>query len=362
MIIIFSNFNQRAIIAFARTLENNDVDYAIIAASDNDTILNTSYNKNVLSIRKKDQLDVEDILQSIEIVKQKREVDSCIIAPSTEALNRFLLKNRDLFENNKITIPLVTKELYELISDKYSFGHLCREHNISIPEEYSRINEIKIPFVAKPYKYFNNESAVFAPQLIYTNNDKDKFIKNFNCSDFYYQRFITGKSYYLLYYIDKQQTIYKYSQENIVQQPDGKSIVAAISSNIHQEPISSLFENMLKLIKFRGLIMIEIKEENGQYYMIEANPRFWGPSQLFVDSGVNLFECFLFDYGIIGKKPIFKPNNTKYFWYGGIIQTLKNNGKLTVYSDILSKAPIEDWIKIDIYNRDDTAYLLNNEL
>ena len=38
--------------------------------------------------------------------------------------------------------------------------------------------------------------------------------------------------------------------------------------------------------------------------MIEANPRFWGPSQLFVDAGFNLFESFLFDYNIIETLPL----------------------------------------------------------
>jgi hypothetical protein len=35
---------------------------------------------------------------------------------------------------------------------------------------------------------------------------------------------------------------------------------------------------------FYGLVMIEVKEYDNQFYMIEANPRLWGPSQLILDA------------------------------------------------------------------------------
>ena len=35
--------------------------------------------------------------------------------------------------------------------------------------------------------------------------------------------------------------------------------------------------------------------------MIEANPRLWGPSQLILDSGMDLFQCFAYDNKLIKK-------------------------------------------------------------
>ena len=364
-IIIFSGFNQRAVISFIRTLEKNNIKYVIVAASKTDTILNTVYKDKVAAIRRKIQLNIDDFTQTIGVVKEKTQCNSFLVAPSTEALNRFLLEHRDLFKEKGITVPLIEKELYEQISDKYTFCKLCQKYAIRIPKEEILFEKINLPFVAKPYSYFNKSGKVFIPQLIYTEHEKKTFIENFDLSDFYYQQYISGKSYYLLYYIDQNRNIYKYSQENIAQQPDGKSIVAAISSSMHNKNISDKYEQMLCSLNFRGLIMIEIKEEDGKYYMIEANPRFWGPSQLFVDSKMNFFELFLWDYGLTEKIPKLKPIGGKYFWHGGISQTVNKGQKLTIYSDnfdISSEKALNEWLKYDIYKREDTYQIYNNEL
>ena len=62
-IIIFSGFNQRAIIAFIRTLETHDIDYAIIAKSTDDEIFLTKYRNRVFSIRNTNKLDIADIFK-----------------------------------------------------------------------------------------------------------------------------------------------------------------------------------------------------------------------------------------------------------------------------------------------------------
>ena len=56
---------------------------------------------------------------------------------------------------------------------------------------------------------------------------------------------------------------------------------------------------MLIQIGYYGLIMIEVKIQDGEYYMIEANPRLWGPSQLILDAGMDLFHRFALDNGLI---------------------------------------------------------------
>ena len=61
-VIIFSGFNQRAVIAFIRTLEKLSVDYAIIACTKNDTIFKTKYKNKVITTRQVLQLDLNDII------------------------------------------------------------------------------------------------------------------------------------------------------------------------------------------------------------------------------------------------------------------------------------------------------------
>jgi predicted ATP-grasp superfamily ATP-dependent carboligase len=212
-------------------------------------------------------------------VLKKTGSQAGFIAPSTEALNRFLLEHRAAFEAINCVIPLIDKDLYEKLSDKYAFCRLCEQHAITIPKESPNMEELVVPFVAKPKTYFT-KSRRFSPHLFCRKQTNIRFSQTYQPTDFYYQQYITGESYYLLYYVDRQGKVYAFSQQNLLQQPHGKSIVAAKTSTVHEKPISQAYESMLLTIGFRGLIMIEIKKEGDTYYMIEANPRFWGPSQL----------------------------------------------------------------------------------
>jgi hypothetical protein len=99
--------------------------------------------------------------------------------------------------------------------------------------------------------------------------------------------------------------------------------------------------------------------------MIEANPRFWGPSQLFVDSGMNLFEAFLHDYGFIPDAPAFhKSGATKYFWFGGVLSELRNGRKPFFHQRCENELLLNlgTWIQHDIYNRPDTVNVFRDEI
>ncbi len=366
LVIVFSGFNQRAVISFLRTMETKKINYVIIATSKNDDIFLTKYKEKVAVIRKYTSLVLDDLLLSIKKIKAEKKENEFIIAPTTEALNRFLLENRKKFEELGCIIPLVKKELYELISDKYSFGELCKKNEILVPEEVKLSGEIVFPIVAKPKKYFSiDKGESLFPIIIKNYMDYEMFYKKCNVEDFYYQKYIRGRSFYLLYYYNRNGEIYKFSQENLVQQPNGKSILAAISSDIHNSEESYKYEVMFKKLDYYGFAMIEIKQNKGKNYMIEANPRFWGPSQLFVDAGINFFEVFLNDYGIIESIPKFEniKDSTRYFWFGGLINTIKNNMNLTYYniSENSFLNYIHIWLKNDIYKRDDTIEIFRKE-
>jgi len=365
-IIIFTGFNQRAVIAFIRTLVKFNIKYALIAKSKEDTIFYSIYKKNVVAVRKSLSLDLNDLLLTIDLVKSKIISQNYFIAPSTEALNRFLLANIKAFENKNITVPLVTESLYNLLSDKYSFDSLCRKYKIAVPEKYDAVDRLSVPFVAKPYRYFSSKDKVYSPFLILNEKDKLSFFNECDSEDFYYQKYVNGMSYYLLYYFYRNGKICKFSQKNIAQQPQGKSIVAAVPACLHKKEISLQYEQMLSDIGFHGLIMIEVREADGKYYMIEANPRFWGPSQLFVDAGMNFFEAFLHDYNIIDKNPDFSlpDNQIKYFWYGGIQNTIAKSQSIVYHSEQYGNMfdRINEWLQYDIYKRNDTMKLFTKEL
>jgi len=366
VVLIFSGYNQRAIVALIRTLKKNNLEYAIIANSKSDPIFSTSYSGKVLAIRNFQELVLNDMLSSIISTKEKIVADRFLIAPSSEALNRFLLKNKSKFEGLSCEIPLAEKSLYEKISDKYTFNKLCIEDNILVPTEYKVVSDIEIPFVAKPRAYLSRDGVIASPILIMNKMDYDEFFKKNKCEDFYYQQFLGGRSFYLLYYFFKDGNILKFSQENLMQQPFGKSILAAISSDFHLDSESFKYEKLFSSLNFHGLVMVEIRRFDNQNYMIEANPRLWGPSQLFVDAGINLFEAFLYDNGVLHNMPKFlePKKQTRYFWSGGFLIYSKNDNESIVYHNYSAenfKNNFDEWMSADIYNREDTKELFKNK-
>jgi len=314
--VVFSGYNDRAIIAFFRTLKKNNVGFDIIACTKEDFVFRTIYAQNVVYVRKGKELSLPEITTVLKQIKVINNTDEkYVILPSSEFLNRFLLRNRKEIEELGFEIPLVEEALYDQISDKSIFATICNENGIKIPEVGK-----EIPMVAKPKYYFSTDARPIAPYLLLTESEYQEFKEKEKEEDFFFQRYIEGESLYLLCYFYKDGTVDVFSQRNLIQQTGGKSIVAAEYSDFWKTEEADKYVNLLKSMSFRGLIMIEVRKEK-HYYMIEANPRIWGPSQFLLDSQANLLESMLNDLGAIESRPQILQNyrkDAKYFWKKGL--------------------------------------------
>lgn len=359
-IIIFSGYNQRAIVAFLRTLEKNRIDnYIIIAKSEDDDIFQTKYREKVAVTRKEKKLDLKEIVNIIINLKVSYGFDRFLIAPSTEALNRFLIQYWSSFRVLGAIDCLVDNEVYVRISDKKKFSDICNKENISVPQEIEFPDEFYKSFVAKPFSYSSSRGDVYSPVIIKNENDYNIFVSNYPIEEFYYQEYIEGKSIYLLYYVTRDKKVFKFSQENLIQQPCGKSIVAAKAGKYHESNVSELFEKLFLKLDYFGFIMIEIRCCLDNSYMIEANPRFWGPSQLFVDAGYNFFDFFLQEYGFLETISMDKVNySAMYYWYNGI-ETIQEKERLVFFNEYEKVYDSEKDLLLekDVYRREDTMQL-----
>ena len=283
-------------------------------------------------------------------------------------MNRFLLENRKELEDDQFIVPLVNINLYEQISDKLSFSHLCKKKKIKIPKEFDDISNITIPFVAKPKKYkIDGDITVEKPILIMNDNDLKLFISKKNKDNFYFQEFIGGSSFYLLYYFNKDGSYSVYSQNNLIQQDNGLSIIGAKSSNFHHNKVSNDYASLLQGKGFEGLIMIEVKMFKNEIFMIEANPRLWGPSQLILDANMDLFYHFATDFNLISGDLIFNldyKENITYFWSGGIHEDLSKNNLLAFhcYDQAIFLKEYNNWVINDVYLKNDSISLYFHEL
>jgi predicted ATP-grasp superfamily ATP-dependent carboligase len=365
--IVFSGFNCRAVVAFLRTLTKFSIKFSIIASSSDDEIFRTSYRNNVVGIRESTSLNIDEIIRLFIKAKSKLNCSELIFAPSSEFLNRFMLRHLDILRSIGVSVPLVNELLYSEISDKQRFGEICSQNGLKVPPLIEFAGEQHIPFVAKPIRYENANGVIHSPFLIESSQDLEIF-SQMDSEDFYFQKFISGNSYYLLYYFDKSGKVSRLSMRNTLQQPGGKSIIAAEISCIHKKEISTGYENLFRNLGFFGLVMVELRKEADEFYMIEANPRLWGPSQIFVDAKYNLFIPLINDW--MGTDfPLTDgeiDDDAKYFWTAGLFnqgQPLKCITHMAPSDQILWLSDLGKYIASDVYMRSDTMdiYLSHQE-
>jgi len=367
LLVIFSGFNQRAVISFIRVISKyRNIQFVIVASGPEDTIYDSIYKDKVGYERKNKSLGKESFEPIIKWVHAKYPSYDYVIVPSAEALNRALLSNAKYFNDNNVSIPLVERDIYESVSDKHSFKIICEEAGIKTPGLYNSIH--KFPTVAKPKRYFSSDNKSLYPYLIYNEEQKSEFIKAETYDDYYFEEFIDGESYYLFYYVAKAGDVLSYSQKNLLQQPAGKSIIAAEPAFIHREEISKIFIHLFKKICFWGLVMVEVRFDGVDYYMIEANPRLWGPSQLFVDAGIGFFEKYLVDLGFevrVAVETERMDKELRYFWHGGFVGSIRGNEKPTYHKGTTEeefKKNLGLFLKNEIYKREDTMQIYLREL
>lgn len=194
---------------------------------------------------------------------------------------------------------------------------------------------------------------VLYPIIIQTEKDAKKVLGSIDVELYFAQNYINGQSYYLCGYLTKSGESAVYWQENLLQQPNGKSIVLARSCNnpgIQEKQIATALID----VGFHGPFMIEFIKSNGLFYFIEINPRFWGPLQLGLDFDSRFLNLYLKDQ--FGKMVMdfSKAEETKYYsWYFGA-----KNKPLKKYPGVDSVNNLEEtMLANDVYNRYDTLDL-----
>ena len=205
-LLVMSGYNIRAVIAFLRVCEKNNIQYYIIASGDNDPIFNTEYSKKIVKIRR--DKDINNIFNLALEIRKEKKLETIYFIPTTEYLNRYLLENRNKFEDNNIKIPLTQKELYNNISDKYEFRKMCMQNNLLVTQKYYNIETAKFPCVLKPLSYNDYKGK---PILL---NNKDDYKEEYD-KKFFVEEYVPGDSYYLLYYFKKDGTYLKFSQHSL---------------------------------------------------------------------------------------------------------------------------------------------------
>lgn len=303
---------------------------------------------------------MEDLGRCLDEVRALYPGRTLQIMPTSEYVNRFLFKyNYVLRERYGTVTPLCEEDVYRRISDKFISQNLFRDHGIAVPRWADHQDAIGLPVVAKPRREFSTDGRKIYPYLIYNKIQLDEFEARESPEEYFFQEFVEGKSYYVLYHFSRDGDWLFRVQRNLLQQANGKSIIAAAIDNAVPNEVVERTAGIFRNIGFTGVVMVEFIAQGDEFVYIEANPRYWGPFQLCVDVCNDMMQRILYDLGVdtsVSVRRNATPERGRYFWLGGMVESILRWGRLRVYpgalSELMRGLPL--YLVNDVYLRRDS--------
>lgn len=364
--LLFSGTNDRALIALCRGLDGHKIPFGLIGRGQNDLIKRSGYADRFVLERKGEELVFEEFLHAIHAAKERYGAERWVICPTSEYLNLALFSMRAALRTHQVDIATCDEALYRRISNKSSFREYSTLVQVPPPEllEARSFTDLTLPFVAKPKTNLSRSGKILYPYLVRTLAELERFKCEADFDAFYFEEFVEGESWYLLFYVAQDGKVVHGAQRNYLQQGTGKSIVVAQQKPFPESDVPARYSERLVMDGYRGFIMVEIRRTQvGRSVSIEANPRCWGPLQLTIDGGMGLLEAFLEDHGYSTRSPM-KPSIGRYYcWSGGVVQALRTGKGLDRHSSRSSTL----WktlcaLPSDVYARSDAWSCFNTDL
>lgn len=358
--VIFTGANERAIIATCRYFRKEGIQFSLIARPGKDKIKLTHYKCHIDAERKLDTLDHNDMSTCVISIKNKHPNDILHFVPTAESINRVILAKREMFKQAGLNVALCDDKIYAQVSDKESFIQLTGMFGVNSPENIPGLNENNIPFVAKPRKEFSELTGEkIYPHLILSLSEYVDFTRKHAPEEYFFQKYIDGESYYyLMDFNDPINPIIRY-QRNLLQQSQGKSIIAAICCECPDKLFEQQVILALRSVNYHGLIMVEMMKIDNESWLIEANPRLWGPFQLAIKAGIKP----------VSNEPVNADSEShtfahSYLWLGGLVANIASGEKPRRY---FRKGESLAWFIIktlrhDIYLKKETIHLFFKEI
>jgi hypothetical protein len=291
--LLFSGHNDRAVVALCRYFTRAGLPFAIVAAGRDDPILRTDHKTQVQLIRTDRQVDLT-LLRSVGALAAAAG-GPLVYCPTTEYINDFVLRARDELAGCGLQFCLPDGDIYARLTGKRSSQELMRQvPGVNVPQTLP-MNAWRAPCVLKPIRNVDR-GAVLYPLLCDSEPALQQALDGLDTRLYFAQEFVRGQSHYLCGYLARDGRHVSFWQENLMQQPRGKSIVLARTGRNPGVDADALMSHLHRA-GYHGPLMVEfIVGADGPYY-IEINPRFWGPLQLALDACPALLDLYAHDHG-----------------------------------------------------------------
>ena len=289
--VLMSGHNDRAVVTLCRWLRVAGLPFAIVAAGRDDAIHRTDYAGAVIFNRLDKAVTVEWLAAIADAVG-----GTAVHCPTTEFVNDFVLAHRDAVEAAGWIVGLPERAVYERLTSKLASQSLVAQLTGVEPPRPQALDALRAPCVLKPRVNVQGGRVLY-PQLCLDEATLAAARAGLREGDWFAQDYVDGQSRYLCGYLAADGRRAWFWQDNLLQQPGGKSIVLARTVDTPAFDADRFFDG-LHAIGYRGPLMMEVLvDARGQAHYIEINPRFWGPLQLAYAACPEILRLFALDQG-----------------------------------------------------------------
>ncbi|MGE5425222.1 MAG: ATP-grasp domain-containing protein [Syntrophothermus sp.] len=190
---------------------------------------------------------------------------------------------------------------YLQLHNKNNLYRLATSLNISVPVQYTSLDDAVIPFVCKP----DNKSS--AKGVFYVHDEQDRISvksRNPDLTNYLFQEYITGKGCGYSVYAENGIIRIAHGHLRLAEYPvtGGSSVYR---QNYFHRDMADTAKKILEKVPWTGFAMFEFKlTPDGRLVLIEVNPRIWGSINQGLKNNINFFEQI-----IAGKKKAIHPKN-----------------------------------------------------
>ncbi|HWY36594.1 MAG TPA: ATP-grasp domain-containing protein [Nitrosopumilaceae archaeon] len=200
-------------------------------------------------------------------------------------------------------VILTNKESFSLASNKLTTYRFAQENGIPCPKTYflnfpEEIKSLEVPYpivIKAPFEMGKN-----VVEYAYT---REEMISKFEtmCRSYGFkspdlpvvQQFINGDGFGFFAYYENGECIQKFMHKRIREYPvsGGASVCA---ESFYDKQLDEQGRKMLNLVRWNGVAMVEFKKHtDGEYKLMEINPKFWGSLELALAAGIDFPYCIV---------------------------------------------------------------------
>lgn len=208
-------------------------------------------------------------------------------------------------------MPMPALESYLIACDKVKTVKYAQELGISTPKTIfpdddvkQLIRELRLPIVMKLSRGSGTVRYFWDAERALTNYCRAIEV-NKSCDYPILQEFIPGEGYGFFGLFSRGRLRAKFMHRRVREFPVSGGPSTAAES-VYEPRVEKLGEKILSSLQWHGVAMVEFKKDSrdGEFRLLEINPKFWGSLDLAIASGVNFpyLACCLVLYGDI--KPV----------------------------------------------------------